>query len=115
MKVYVAGPMSGYPRWNFDAFAEAAQELRALGHEVVSPAELDLENGFDPDAVQDLSAEEYETLLRRSLGAMAQCEAVALLPGHESSRGARLEVEVARGLGLYLNTLQGFKERKHPQ
>jgi hypothetical protein len=50
MKVYLAGPMTGYPRWNFDAFDEAARQLRSDGHDVVSPHELDLERGFDPDA-----------------------------------------------------------------
>lgn len=113
MKIYVAGPMSGRPRWNFDAFAQAAAELRALGYDVVSPAELDLADGFDPDAVLAIDPQEYERLLMRSLGAMLQCDAVALLPGYETSRGARLEIEVARGRGLYINTLQSFTERKH--
>ena len=46
MRVYIAGPMSGIENSNFPAFHAAAAELRALGHEVVNPAELNP----DPDS-----------------------------------------------------------------
>ena len=38
MKVYIAGPMSGYPDMNGPAFDKKADELRAQGYEVVNPA-----------------------------------------------------------------------------
>lgn len=37
---YLAGPMTGLPDLNFPTFHARAAELRALGHEVVNPAEL---------------------------------------------------------------------------
>ena len=37
-RIYVAGPMSGLPAFNFPAFHEAAADLRACGFDVVNPA-----------------------------------------------------------------------------
>ena len=36
-KVYLAGPMRGLPRYNFDAFDRAAKYLREDGYAVFSP------------------------------------------------------------------------------
>lgn len=44
MRIYLAGPMSGYPNFNFAAFDFAARKLRDLGFGVFSPAENEREN-----------------------------------------------------------------------
>ena len=103
MRVYLAGPMRGYPRFNFDAFDAYAAELRDAGYEVTSPAELDRKHGFDPD--EPISDDEIEAMLpnmiARDLVAIAlDCEAVALLPGWQDSRGVKVELTLARFLGL---------------
>ena len=38
-RVYIAGPMTGLPDFNYPAFNAAAAKLRALGLEVLNPAE----------------------------------------------------------------------------
>lgn len=100
MKVYLTGPMSGYPLHNFPAFDAAAAALRAAGHEVTNPAEIDRAHGFDPN--DTLADGEYGLFLRRSLKAMLDCEAIAMLPGWKNSRGASLEFDVALAIGMSL-------------
>ena len=56
MKIYIAGPMSGYEDLNYPAFAQTAAVLRNAGHEVVSPAELNPDSG---DGVRRGDAERY--------------------------------------------------------
>ena len=41
MRLYIAGPMTGLPRFNYPAFHAAADVLRRMGHDAVSPAEMD--------------------------------------------------------------------------
>ena len=98
MRVYLAGPMRGYPAFNFPAFAEAATRLRAAGHEVWSPAENDVEaDGFDPTKDAPRSMAHY---MGRDLPAVCASEAVAVLAGWRKSQGARLEVHVAVSCGI---------------
>lgn len=95
-KYYLAGPMSGIPDFNFPAFKEATQALRAQGYEIISPAEMD-ENegavGMDtangiPDPV------EYWRLLARDIQAIAlECDGIIFLPNWHQSRGAKLEAQ----------------------
>jgi hypothetical protein len=109
VKVYVAGPMTGIPQFNFPAFDAAASELRSMGHEVISPAELD-----DPEdraaALQspDGSALSYGNGVKKTWGEFLArdvkllsdggIEAVFVLPGWRKSRGARLETFVANAM-----------------
>lgn len=89
MKIYLAGPMTGYVDHNFPAFNYAAKVLRERGHEVVNPAEL-VEDPTKP----------WEYYMRRDIPLLCQCEAIALLPGFTASRGAELEQTIASALGM---------------
>lgn len=40
LKIYIAGPMTGYPDYNRAAFNAKASELTAEGHIVLNPAVL---------------------------------------------------------------------------
>jgi len=107
MKIYVAGPMRGITLYNFPAFAEVTGMLRHWGHSVISPAELDLEAGFNP---ADLPPEfdwdgipmdfGMDACLTRDIDAIRKCEAIYLLPGWEHSTGCRMEKAVAEFLRL---------------
>ena len=89
MRTYIAGPMTGIEALNFPAFHRAAARLRATGHEVINPAEINP----DPDAG-------WTACMRIDLAQLVTCEAIALLPGWDRSRGARLEHHVATALEM---------------
>lgn len=88
-RIYIAGPMTGYPDCNFAAFHTAAERLAQAGWKVFNPAE-------NFGGRKDLPREAY---LRLDLSMLAQCDAIAMLPGWEDSRGAKLEYLVAHELG----------------
>lgn len=88
--IYLAGPMSGLPDYNFPAFHAAAKRLRSMGYTVINPAELD---GGD-------TSKPWDYYMRRDIPMLLTAEAVAVLPGWEQSRGATLEVTIARALGM---------------
>ncbi len=109
MRVYIAGKMSEIPHFNIEAFDEVARDLRELGYDVVSPAELD---GPETRAVLMASAhgdhadlppaESWGFYLARDVRLLADdgIEAVVVLSGWEKSKGARLETYVAYLLKL---------------
>jgi hypothetical protein len=87
MRIYIAGPMTGLPDYNYPAFNAEAARLRSLGYEVENPAE-------NPEQ------ESWEGYLRQALRQMLTCELVVLLPGWVLSKGAMLEKKVARSVGI---------------
>lgn len=88
-RIYVAGPMTGLPDFNFPAFHDAAARLRALGYEVENPAE----NPEPP-------CKSWLGYMRMAVAQVARVDAIVLLPGWEQSRGAKVEYALAVGLGL---------------
>jgi hypothetical protein len=110
-KLYVAGPMRGYPDFNFPAFHAAAAALRAKGHIVFDPAEHDEESGFDP-LKQPLVELDLAGAFRWDIAAVLQSDAVVVLPNWEDSEGAMLEVSTARHIGtpvLTYGTMEPIK------
>lgn len=87
-KVYVAGPMSGYPEKNYPAFHSAAAKLRAQGHDVVSPAEICDESVC------------YREAMQRDIVGLLECDHIYLLDGWEKSKGATLEHHIATVLDI---------------
>lgn len=105
-KIYIAGPMSGYPECNYPAFNEAEIELLEHGYEVVNPASVHVERCH------------YTDLIREDLRVMLDCHAVATLEGWWESVGARNEVQVAgilkmpvRSIGEWLALAEAAKEQ----
>lgn len=118
-RVYVCGPMTGYPNENREAFEHAAQQLRKTRgplqgrlYEVLSPVELDKADGLEP--AEERTEEEYTNLLKRDLQKILDhdIDAIVVLDGWEDSRGAALEVHVARSLGVPVFDLDGLRVKE---
>lgn len=110
--IYIAGPMRGYPKWNFPAFDEARDRAKAQGWAVISSADLDREVGFTEDR-ETLDGFDMEAAIDRDLAAIQGLEpgrdAIAMLPGWENSKGARAEKAVAEWRGVEVVDARDFK------
>ena len=88
-KVYLAGAMSGLPEFNYPAFNAEAARIRALGYHVENPAE-----NKAPECGT------WQGWMRLSLRQMLMCDSVAMLPGWGKSKGALIEYNLAKSLGM---------------
>jgi len=108
---YIAGPMLGYPEFNFPAFDYATIILRRISCEVFNPAENARKKGFDPTGMdgtladlldsnfdlRDALADETNFICRRATH-------ILMLSGWANSEGAIAE----RALGITLRlTIEG--------
>jgi hypothetical protein len=108
MKIYLAGPMRGYPNFNFPAFFAATKRLREQGHTVFNPAERDVKKHGTKIANSPTgnlkTAIKQGFSLRDALAAdtkwiCQQADAVYLLPGWQKSKGACAERALGKALG----------------
>jgi len=99
MRIYLAGPMRGYDRFNFPAFDAAAAQLRGNGYTVVSPAEHDRYLGFD-GTLNTLEGFDLKAAFRWDIDQVFECDALVLLPGWSRSVGAKIERDIAQMLEL---------------
>ena len=109
MKIYLSGPMTGLPEYNYPAFHKAARALRAVGYRVVNPAELHPHSRLRRwiaammamlNLTPATTLPTWDEYMREALRGLLGCEAIVLLPGWEHSRGARCEVSLAAELGM---------------
>lgn len=95
MKVYIAGPMTGLPDFNYPAFFAAEKALRELGHEPINPARSEGREGCSS----------WLDYMRAALRDVANADGIAYLPGWQGSRGAALEKRIGDDLGLDVRPL----------
>jgi len=112
-KIYLAGPMTGYELYNFPAFLEAEEAIKKKGWEVVSPARMDIERGFNP--IENPNAVFTDDMLpgaiRMDVDAILSCQAIAMMDGWANSKGAKAEYYVAIWAGL--ERYRYYEDRNH--
>ena len=102
--IYIAGPMSGLPDYNYPAFLDAEGKLTVAGYHVLNPARVEEDNPT-PGTPQ-----EWGWYMRRCLKMVADADGIALLDGWRNSRGATLERLVGISLGMDVHTLAAWIE-----
>lgn len=109
MKIYLAGPMTGIPLFNFPKFMRVAGELRAKGHTVFNPAERDIERHGTDISVGNLTGSpeqakaEHGLTIRDALHddlvfITKNADAIFLMNGWEHSNGALSEFFTAKAI-----------------
>lgn len=94
-RVYISGPMDGIEFDNREEFIRANKWITEQNQEPINPFKLALEQDRTR-AFSQLPAANYAQRLAFDIKAMAEyAEAVCVLPGWESSKGASLEVAFA--------------------
>lgn len=88
--IYISGPMSGLPEYNYPAFFAASGALRGNGWLPVNPARI----GVRPPGT-------HADYLQEAISLMVQgkLDAIYMLNGWKDSKGARLERDIALALG----------------
>jgi hypothetical protein len=96
MKIYISGKITGDE--NHEAkFAEAERRLREAGFDDVVNPVLFARQG-----------ENWKVSLRRDMAHLTYCDAVALLPDWEESRDVKIEVGLARELGISVRAIEDW-------
>ena len=100
-RVYLCGPMSGIENFNRPAFYAEADRLRALGYEVISPAEIC--NG---------ASTSWQGCVRLDIAALMTCDTLAALPCNGFSKGVMLERFNAFMIGIKIVDSAGITEKR---
>lgn len=95
-RVYIAGPMTGIDDYNFPAFFAAEENIKSLGFEVENPARHGIVEGAT-----------WADYMAYDLGRLALCNTIFMLPGWSKSKGATIERNLAKSLGM---TILGCEE-----
>ena len=103
MIIYLIGQRAGVKEYNRGAFVKQAEELRKLGHIVLSPEEMDRTEGLDVEALPNdwdwnKWPEEFSkpTKIDRSIACVQRADALFMLNGWFKSRGAIAEYHIAK-------------------
>ncbi len=117
--IYIAGPVTGYEDDNRQAFEEARGRLEAAGVPRVRIDEerhygellLKIRQGilipheFVPEGTP------WKEAMRLCVRALTYADELVCLPGSQDSRGARLEMKIARALDIPVYGLEQYLER----
>ena len=89
MKIYISGKVSGIEDKAYDLFEKGQEEMRRLGYETVNPMKL-----------PHLHDKTWESYMKEDLKELLSCDAIYMLKDWYKSKGATIEWEIAKQLGM---------------
>jgi hypothetical protein len=93
MKIYISGKISGLPiQPVIEKFKWHAVFLELKGHESINP--------FDVSPLDE--SKDWHDYMIEDIAALFKCEAIYMLKDWGQSRGARIEYQIAKELGLQI-------------
>lgn len=96
-KIYLSGKISGLPICEaIKNFESAENQLKGFAN-IVNPMRL----RHDHD-------KSWQSYMKEDIRALMECDAIAMLPNYKSSKGALIELNLAKSLGfeiIYLKEL----------
>ena len=87
-KVYLSGPITGIANLNIDEFQKYEDKFINLNFKVINPHKL--------HTSEETETFKWHEFMRKDIKEMMQCDFVAVLSGWEKSKGANLELYIAR-------------------
>lgn len=84
-KIYISGKITGIEKEAFELFKAKEIELINRGNIVINP--MDLEHNHDRS---------WNNYMRECLKHLCDCDAIYMLPNYKDSRGANIELELAK-------------------
>jgi hypothetical protein len=99
MKLYLCGRITGDDQYR-DKFLDGENELYEAGFYPVNPAAC-----IPPDTA-------WGQAMRKAITLMLQCDGVAVLPDWKNSKGAKIEVNLARKIGIPVKSIQEWEKPK---
>lgn len=91
LTLYVSGPMTGIPEYNYPLFTKVTDNFRNQGFTVLSPHEIE----GSADDVATGNTKPWQYYMTRALRMQLQCDAWVGLPGWWRSKGAKREFDIA--------------------
>ena len=105
MILYLSGQMTGIPEFNFPKFNQVAKKIReSHTYTVINPAE-------EFQGRVNLPRSVY---MRKDIETLLTVDGIIMLDGWQHSKGARLELAIAKELGLEIFRWDDEQEKLFP-
>lgn len=98
-KIYISGPITNVENWQ-ENFIAAEKELLELKKPIAVVNPLRISERIEKDFALAGRTPSYSDYMREDIKALAECDAICLLPGWGKSKGANVEYKIALSLNL---------------